>query len=166
MNAASERAQTINLIAVDLAGALTLALRHYRPAAERKSLRLVSESLSPVVVMADPMALNQVLENLISNAVKFSPHGRSITVSSAQGEDGTAECRIADEGPGFSAADREKMFRRYVRLSARPTGGEPSTGLGLSIVKKLVDAMHGRLTLESNPGEGAVFTISFPRARL
>jgi two-component system sensor histidine kinase/response regulator len=79
-------------------------------------------------------------------------------------DDHTAECTISDEGPGFTAADREKIFRRYVRLSARPTGGEPSTGLGLSIVKRLVDAMKGRLTLETAPAHGATFTVRLPRA--
>ena len=74
-----------------------------------------------------------------------------------------AECVIRDEGPGFTAEDKEKMFRRYGRLSARPTGGEPSTGLGLSIVRKLVQAMDGDLMCESNPGQGAVFTIRLPQ---
>jgi signal transduction histidine kinase len=58
------------------------------------------------------------------------------------------------------------MFRRYSRLSARPTGGEPSTGLGLSIVKKLVLAMHGELSCESTPGNGATFTVRLPRAAI
>jgi len=162
-NAASERPQQLNLIAVDLRDAVQLALRQYRPAAERKGLQLVCDALAPATVRADTLALNQVLENLISNAVKFSPPGKSITLSVSAGEE-TAECRIADEGPGFTAADRERMFHRYARLSARPTGGEPSTGLGLSIVKKLVDAMNGQLTVDSTPGAGATFTILLPRA--
>jgi len=66
-------------------------------------------------------------------------------------------------GPGFSIEDKARMFRRYGRLSARPTGGEPSTGLGLSIVRKLVQAMNGELLCESNPGHGATFTIRLPR---
>ena len=70
---------------------------------------------------------------------------------------------IRDEGPGFTAEDKARMFRRYGRLSARPTGGEPSTGLGLSIVRKLVQAMNGELSCESSPGQGAAFTIRLPR---
>ena len=57
------------------------------------------------------------------------------------------------------------MFRRYARLSARPTGGEPSTGLGLSIVKKLIEAMHGHLLLESSVGQGATFIVRLPKTR-
>jgi two-component system sensor histidine kinase/response regulator len=73
------------------------------------------------------------------------------------------ECLIRDQGPGFSAEDKARMFRRYGRLSARPTGGEPSTGLGLSIVKKLVYAMSGELTCDSLPGEGATFSVRLPK---
>jgi len=72
------------------------------------------------------------------------------------------ECLVRDEGPGFTEADKASMFQRYQRLSARPTGGEPSTGLGLSIVRKLVLAMNGELSCESEPGNGASFTIRLP----
>jgi two-component system sensor histidine kinase/response regulator len=75
-----------------------------------------------------------------------------------------AECVIRDEGPGFTAEDKVKMFRRYGRLSARPTGGEPSTGLGLSIVRKLVQAMDGELSCESIPEKGATFIFRLPLA--
>ena len=81
----------------------------------------------------------------------------------AEAEAGYASINVADEGPGFTDDDRAKMFRRYARLSARPTGGEPSTGLGLSIVKKLTEAMHGKLSVDSAPGGGAVFTVRLPQ---
>jgi signal transduction histidine kinase len=102
------------------------------------------------------------LDNLISNALKFSPPDKRIFIS-VRPAGNRAECVVRDEGPGFTAEDKEKMFRRYGRLSARPTGGEPSTGLGLSIVRKLVQAMDGELLCESNPGQGAAFTIRLPR---
>jgi two-component system sensor histidine kinase/response regulator len=76
------------------------------------------------------------------------------------------ECQVRDEGPGFSENDKAKMFRRYGRLSARPTAGEPSTGLGLSIVKKLVLAMQGELACESTLGKGATFAFRLPRAMI
>ena len=96
---------------------------------------------------------DQVLDNLVSNALKFSPPGKHIFVS-VRSADHCAECAVRDEGPGFTAEDKARMFRRYGRLSARPTGGEPSTGLGLSIVRKLVQAMNGELACESVPGKG------------
>lgn len=158
-NAALERPRELHLQAVDLGDAVTLALRHYQLAAERKNLRLLwTPPAGSVTARAEPVALNQVVENLLSNAVKFSPPGKSITLSVAAGDNETI-IRVADEGPGFTEADRGTMFRRYGRLSARPTGGEPSTGLGLSIVKKLVEHMQGDIRLDSAPGEGAVFTV-------
>lgn len=163
-NASAERQQQIKLQQVDLADAITLALRQYRVAADRKRLHFAwSPPPQPVRALAEPVALNQVLENLISNAVKFSPHGRTITLTAKGDGDYSAVC-VADEGPGFTDEDRSKMFRRYARLSARPTGGEPSTGLGLSIVKKLTEAMHGRLSVDTAPGGGANFTVRLPKS--
>jgi two-component system, sensor histidine kinase and response regulator len=113
-------------------------------------------------VLADASALDQVLDNLLSNALKFTPPGGHILVSVHPGAE-HVECRIQDDGPGFTAEDRGRMFRRYARLSARPTGGEPSSGLGLSIVLKLVRAMHGELACESIPGQGASLIVRLPR---
>ncbi|MBK9249946.1 MAG: sensor histidine kinase [Ignavibacteria bacterium] len=71
---------------------------------------------------------------------------------------------VRDEGPGMSADDMKKLFGRYVRLSAKPTGGEHSSGLGLSIVKKLVEVMNGQVWCESEIGKGAVFIVELPAA--
>ena len=102
-----------------------------------------------------------MFDNLLSNALKFSPAGKKVQVI-IRPEGDRAECTVRDEGPGFTVEDKARMFRRYQRLSARPTDGEPSTGLGLSIVRKLVLAMKGELACESAPGEGAAFTIRLP----
>jgi two-component system sensor histidine kinase/response regulator len=104
-----------------------------------------------------------VLDNLLSNAIKFSPPGKQIRLTVCPPGARYVECQVQDEGPGFSENDKTRMFRRYGRLSARPTGGEPSTGLGLSIVKKLVLAMQGELACESTPGNGATFAFRLPR---
>jgi len=103
-----------------------------------------------------------VFDNLLSNALKFSPPGKAIYVS-VRPAGGKIECKVRDEGPGFSDADKARMFRRYGRLSARPTGGEPSTGLGLSIVRKLVQLMNGDLSCDSVQGQGAAFVVRLPR---
>ena len=102
-----------------------------------------------------------MFDNLLSNAVKFSPPGREISISMRK-ENAHAECHIKDRGPGFTAEDTTRLYQRYARLSARPTGGEPSTGLGLSIARKLVHAMNGELTCLSAPGRGATFVLRFP----
>jgi signal transduction histidine kinase len=71
---------------------------------------------------------------------------------------------VADEGPGISEEDKKKLFGKFARLSARPTGGEHSTGLGLSIVKKMVEAMNGRVWCESELGKGSTFIVELPTA--
>ena len=116
-------------------------------------------------VVADPTALSCVLDNLMSNALKFSRPGGRILVSVGVA-DGKVECRIRDAGPGFTPEDRVRMFRRYARLSALPTGGEPSSGLGLSIVFKLVQAMKGELICESVPGQGASLHVRLTAAKI
>jgi two-component system sensor histidine kinase/response regulator len=100
---------------------------------------------------------------LISNAVKFSPPGKEILVSVAARRN-HAECRMRDQGPGFTEQDKSRLFQRYARLSAKPTGGEPSSGLGLSIARKLARDMNGTLTCESDAGTGATFILRLPLA--
>jgi two-component system sensor histidine kinase/response regulator len=147
----------------NLADAASRVVWRYQEAAQRKQMQIQTDfATENCSVMADSSALDQVLENLVSNALKFSPMGRNIYVS-VRPANGRVECVVRDEGPGFTEADKVTMFRRYGRLSARPTAGEPSTGLGLSIVRKLVQLMGGELTCESNTGKGAAFCFRLPR---
>jgi len=149
---------------VNLAESITSVVQEYQAAAARKNLQLhLALPAEDTHVYADTTALNQVLDNLLSNAVKFSLPERHIHIA-VRPEDEFIECIIRDEGPGFTPDDKLRMFRRYGRLSARPTGGEPSTGLGLSIVKKLVLEMGGEVVCESQPGEGATFTLRLTSA--
>jgi signal transduction histidine kinase len=103
----------------------------------------------------------QVLDNLISNAVKFSPPKTTVQVRTLT-ENGCVFVAIKDHGPGISPDDQKKLFGKFVRLSAQPTGGESSTGLGLSIVKKLAEAMAGTVFCQSVLGEGATFILRLP----
>lgn len=161
-NAAADHGITVKLTALNLASAADAAIHQYQEIARRKRLEFQTEFASGKnTVLADPATLRQILDNLLSNAVKFSPPGKRILVR-VQPRDSHVECLIQDQGPGFTPEDRVRMFRRYGRLSARPTGGEPSTGLGLSIVSKLVHNMKGELDFESVPGAGATFTIRLP----
>lgn len=119
-----------------------------------------------VLVWADPEYVQEILDNLVSNALKFmlpGPPLRTVTLAlSVEGERGIVEVR--DEGPGFSEGDCQKAFGRFAKLSAKPTGGEHSTGLGLSIVRRLVQAMNGTVELESQLGRGSCFRIALPLA--
>jgi len=161
-NAAAEHGDILKPAMLNLSDVAAAAVQQYQEAAQRKQMDIqTSLPAEGTGVVADASALAQVIENLLSNALKFSPPGKVILVSVTSGP-AHVDCRIQDQGPGFTADDKARMFRRYVRLSARPTGGEPSTGLGLSIVRKLVRAMDGELICESTPGEGATFIVRLP----
>jgi two-component system sensor histidine kinase/response regulator len=156
---------TLSLIPVDLVEVVSSVNRNHNPAALVKEITVLPcESEGSIYVTADPEALRQVVDNLISNALKFTPAGGKISVNCRKNEGGMAEFTVQDSGPGFTEADRSRLFQRYGRLTARPTGGEPSSGLGLSIVKRLVEAMKGSITLESRPGESAHFRVLLPLA--
>jgi signal transduction histidine kinase len=114
-------------------------------------------------LIADRQALWQVLDNLISNAVKYSPHEKNILIT-ASNRDGDIEISVKDQGPGIAPHETSMLFKKFSRLSARPTGGEHTTGLGLSITKRLIEAMHGHIRCESQFGHGAAFIISLPAA--
>ena len=162
-NAAADHGIVLKPATLNFSEAAAHVLQKYAEAAQRKQLVLDTKLPNKdTAVLADASALDQVLDNLLSNALKFTPPGGHILVSVNPGAE-RVECRIQDDGPGFTAEDRVRMFRRYARLSARPTDGEPSSGLGLSIVLKLVQAMHGELACESIPGQGASLIVRLPR---
>jgi two-component system sensor histidine kinase/response regulator len=162
-NAAADHGITIKPATLNLSDAAAAAVQQYQETARRKRLDVqVDLPDEGTAVLADVSALDQVLDNLLSNALKFSPPGKRILVRVQTGPT-YVECRVQDYGPGFTEEDKARMFRRYARLSARPTGGEPSTGLGLSIVRKLVRAMNGELICENVAGAGAAFMVRLPR---
>jgi len=117
------------------------------------------ETLPPMPF--DECRIHQVFDNLLGNAVKFSPAGSRIVVSlDAEGE--FARVTVRDEGPGLCEADKNRLFDGFQKLNPRPTGGEKSTGLGLLIARKMVEAHGGKLTVESAPGKGSTFGFMLP----
>jgi two-component system sensor histidine kinase/response regulator len=154
----------VNPVSSDLASLVASVTETQRPraAAKQQTIRL-ENTAGPANALIDPAVMVQVLENLISNAVKYSPPGKNIWVSLTADPDGM-RCEVRDEGPGLNAEDQKKLFGKFARLSAKPTGGEHATGLGLSIVKRMVEAMHGRVWCESEPGNGASFNVEVPAA--
>jgi two-component system sensor histidine kinase/response regulator len=158
-------AQPLRRERIDLFPLLDEAAAAMRPLASAKGQSLVLEypqGLTPCVT-GNAAALRQVLDNLISNAIKFSPSGAVIRLGASAADGGTA-ISVSDNGPGFTESDKARAFQRYGRLTAQPTGGEVSTGLGLSIVKKLTELMGGTASLESTPGAGATLTVKLPPA--
>lgn len=115
------------------------------------------------LVQADRHYLRQIIDNLVSNAIKFSPAGSKVDVNIVE-EDDKVQLEVIDEGPGLTKEDKEKLFTEYAVLSAKPTGGESSTGLGLAIVKNYVEKLGGKIWCESEPGQGAAFKVRFDKA--
>jgi signal transduction histidine kinase len=148
---------------VDLAGLAREVCEANRPLAESKGQSLVMDLAGPLTLCGDAERLREALDNLVSNAIKYSYPGGAIAVSVRE-EAGDLVCAVADQGPGLSPEDAGRLFGRYQRLSAKPTGGEGSTGLGLSIVKRIAELHGGRAEAFSDgPGQGAVFAMRFPR---
>lgn len=140
-----------------------VADRHLAPAAA-KQIELRVEARAGAI-LADVKFTKEVLDNLISNAIKFSPPGKQVkVVLETAGE--KVIISVEDQGPGLTPEDKDKLFGRFARLSAQPTAGEKSTGLGLSIVKHMVEAMEGRIWVESEPGKGASFRVELPAGTL
>ena len=130
----------------------------YGAAAERKGQRIEVEAAASFV-RGDAGRLYEVVDNLLNNAVKYTPPGGALRLSLEE-RAGHVRLTVADSGPGLLPEDREKLFQRFQRLSAKPTGGESSTGLGLAIVKQLVELHGGRVWAESDgPGTGSRFVV-------
>ncbi|TVR46894.1 MAG: hypothetical protein EA425_16620, partial [Puniceicoccaceae bacterium] len=136
---------------------------HLLRAQEKGIMVKLEQPRGEVPVLGQRDLLVQILDNLVSNAVKYSPPGRPVTVRL---ERTGSECRavVVDRGLGIAKEEQERLFQKFARLSNRPTGGETSTGLGLAIVKRMVEALGGRVGVESAPGEGSSFWVSFPHA--
>ena len=130
--------------------------------AKKQELKL-SEEHGPLTALADQHSAIQIFDNLVSNAIKYSPAGKRIDIRLRR-HDGMIRCEVQDQGPGLDKDDLQKMFGKFARLSAQPTGGESSTGLGLSIVKKMVEAAGGNVWCESEPGKGSTFVVELRSA--
>jgi ligand-binding sensor domain-containing protein/signal transduction histidine kinase len=200
VNAIERGAVQLHIQPVNVMKILAKVQSDYQARAEAKSIALLvqtsfdqssgeftDERIAPLYVAADPTAFEQILDNLVSNAVKYSPAGKTVRLTVAEDErtntSSTHEHRqlsathvqhissfvciaVQDEGPGFSIEDKKRLFQRFARLSAKPTGGEHSSGLGLSIVKRLTEAMQGTIECKSEQGAGATFIVRLPRTGL
>jgi signal transduction histidine kinase len=154
----------------------------YQQRAADKNITLLLDAPTAMFALADERRLHQVLDNLVSNAVKYSPAGRQVvvrltdyahreinvsnTATPSLQEPNTIRIAVHDQGPGLTEEDKTKLFGKFVRLSAQPTDGEHSSGLGLSIVKRMVEAMNGKVWCESEAGKGASFIVELPQAQL
>lgn len=144
---------------LNLFAQLNALVKNYRTLAEKKDITIQFEGPEQASIFSDRNFLNRIFENLLSNAVKFSPSGKTIYVSMQEVGERKYRIKIKDEGPGMTKEDLSKVFQKFQRLSAQPTSGESSTGLGLWIVKSLVEKTGGEVSCNSLVGEGATFTV-------
>ena len=137
------------------------------PQATAKSIRVHCEIEPDVMIYADPLRMQEAIDNLVSNAVKYSPIGSQIWInlrkmSGEQGEPDKLIFSVKDEGSGISKEEQPKLFGRFQKLSPRPTAGESSTGLGLFIFKRLIELHSGDVWVHSTLGEGSEFGFDLP----
>jgi signal transduction histidine kinase/Tfp pilus assembly protein PilF len=145
----------------DLSTLLKTKVEQFQAIATSKGIELAYELPAYAPFVSDITYVNRIVENLLSNAVKFSKSGTSISVS-GRCENDKVYISVKDQGPGFTTIDRASLFKKFRRLSARPTGSESSNGLGLAIVKILVDRLGGTIDLVSEIGKGSEFKIVLP----
>jgi len=151
---------------VDVAGLVSEVADANQPLAANKQQTITVSAPPNFVTMCDADRMREAIDNLISNAIKYSPIGGKITVVVTH-EGNNTVIRVADEGAGLSPEDLGRLFGRFQRLSAKPTAGESSTGLGLSIVKRIVDMHGGEVKANSpGPGQGSTFTVILPATEM
>ncbi len=153
---------------IDVRDVLIKIIDDYMFLAESKNQKIIyNETEKSCVINSDFSKLERIFDNLISNAIKYSKIGGRIEIScefaESQGDDYPyIFISINDDGPGFTDDDKQKLFTKFAKLSAKPTADEASTGLGLSIVKKLIDLLNGHIELETAVCSGSTFNMKLP----
>ncbi len=161
-SARAARLEYLQIAPVDVIDAVNVVVNQNLPAATKKGIELQVDfpDHAAIRVHGDHEALSRALSNLVSNAIKFSPPQRRVTLVVAPDDPPGHVCaRVVDQGPGLTDEDRVYLFTPYRRLSAQPTAGESSTGLGLSIARQLVEKMNGTIGCDRSPDGGACFWI-------
>lgn len=131
----------------------------FRPMAARKDIHLHAEMPGKnLFLLSDKQLVARICENLLSNAIKYTPHGKNVWISISDEQDAVS-IKVRDEGVGIEKDELPYLFSKYSKISSKPTNGEASTGLGLSIVKRIVQEINGKIFCESEPGKGSLFTV-------
>jgi signal transduction histidine kinase len=152
----------LNLVKADLGNVVRKNVELNNVIAHKKGIGIYFTQSEPMPeILFDSGKIEQVLNNLISNAVKFSQPGTCVNVTISR-RDNDLIVAVADHGPGIPEAERGKLFNPFQKTSVRSTAGEKSTGLGLSIVRNLIQGHHGKIWVESIVGEGSTFYFSIP----
>lgn len=152
----------LRLQCVDLVKAIKTIKKNNSTMASKKEQKLLFSAEEACMIYADKRKLLKVIDNLVNNAIKYSPFGTEIKIK-LEVRDDMAVMEVRDQGPGLTRDDLKNLFRPFTSLSAKPTGGENSSGLGLSIARNLVEAHHGRVYAKSEgQGKGSSFIVELP----
>lgn len=159
-----EGEREMKLVAVDLAGVITACLEQNASAMAAKGLTVSLSSATASLARADRDCIEEVVENAVDNAIKYSQPGEAITVRVFSPDDVTVAFSVTDTGVGIDPSEMSRLFTRFGRASQRPTANEESVGLGLFAVERLVSQMHGSVAMTSpGVGQGATLTCTLPR---
>lgn len=159
IEAIEENVEGINVRSYNLSEAVRDVTSQFEKQASDKNIEIRTSIEEDVNVLVDDRYVIQIIENLLSNAIKFSPAYKGVDVKLFKNQNKSI-LQVKDEGPGLSEQDKKKLFKKFQKLTAQPTGNESSTGLGLATVKKFVDGMKGDVWCESELGKGASFFVA------
>lgn len=148
--------------AIDLADFMKTTVRSFIPLAEKKNLSIKLHAPDEIVVNADRQCVGRIADGLLSNAIKFSAGGKEIIVDVKDAGD-DVEVSVKDEARGFTPEDKLLLFNKFIKLKTKPTAGESSTGLGLFIVKSILDRIGGTIKCDTIEGIGSTFTFALPK---
>ena len=154
----------LDLQPVNLCPLADKVLADFKKTADAKGVRLVND-LPDLTATADANRLEQVLANLVDNAVKYGRAEGSVTLGGKRADDGKVEVFVQDDGPGIPAESLDRVFERFYRVDKARSREQGGTGLGLSIVKHIVQSHGGKVWVKSEPGKGATFCFTLPLAR-
>ncbi len=155
--------QNLKLAPFDVVATARYVVKGLEVAAAEKKIKVQIEASPPkITLLSDRHLVERVLENLLSNALKYSYEGQGVWLKIADLKD-CVELNIVDEGVGVAPEDLPKLFKKYGTTAARPTAGEPSEGLGLHIVKRILEEIGGTISCQSQLGQGSTFRVLLPK---
>ena len=152
----------LNPAPADVSEIVGAAATSVAPRAAAHGIRIDASGVRPCAAVVDAHRLRQVVDNLLSNAVKYNTRGGAVVVTVDRADAAIAIC-VADDGPGISTNDQGRVFERFFRADAVRNSSVHGSGLGLSISRDIVRAHGGDITVRSEPGQGAVFTVRLPQ---
>jgi signal transduction histidine kinase len=147
---------------VNLHQLIQLVIKNFQTVATKKLLTIETELQPDIFIQSDHHSIIRIIECLLGNAIKFSSEGKTIRIRCGESKNAVF-FSVQDEGPGFTADDLTKMYKKFQKLNARSTGGESATGLGLFLVKTMTDRIGAEVACVTKEGLGSTFTVTIPR---